>query len=400
MRRTFLIAGLVGLLILPEGAQAVRAGGHNAPTRKLEVAFKVVSSFRVASDDGCYPGATRAARIVRRKTRFNAVVASGLNSVKGTSLVNVIKRGTRCNRLLLSLLSGGKQFILDSKRGPVYVRGTAGQQSEESLRGGRGPLRNLTMVERSFGLRKFDQFERMEVICPKGRFPLGGGMVSTPELGPDGEGTYPHSYERLGVQRGFHITAVVVDPTPSSTTPRRSTIQVVCGRGIVPTASPHKTVFVPRNQTRSVTARCPGGTNLFSGGFQRTNFTTPFITPGGNYITESRAIGTKAWKVSATSVGHDGGELTAIALCARDPSLPITEVSASTSIFGGLPATATTPSCPPGRRLTVGGFSFNGSENAFFAEGHFTSEGTWSATGFGYFGPAELTAYGYCLEVD
>ena len=64
-------------------------------------------------------------------------------------------------------------------------------------------------------------------------------------------------------------------------------------------------------------------------------------------------------------------------------------------------ATATTPGCPPGLELIAGGFSFGGSQSAFFADGSLNSDGTWSATGFGYFGPAPaLTAHGYCLPVS
>jgi hypothetical protein len=224
-------------------------------------------------------------------------------------------------------------------------------------------------------------------------------MTSAPPLGPDGEGVYPHSYERLGQQRGYHVTALVIDPTPASTTPRQTTIQVVCGLGLVPNSSPHRTVFVRRGQTNTAIATCPSGQYLFSGGFQRTNFTTPFLTKAGNYITESRAIGPQAWQVTATAVGFDGGELTAIAYCARSAGPLITEVSASTPLPAGGSATATTPPCPPGLELAAGGFSFGGSQQAFFAEGHFNLDNSWSATGFGYFGatPA-MTAYGYCLD--
>jgi hypothetical protein len=230
-------------------------------------------------------------------------------------------------------------------------------------------------------------------------------MFNATPLAGDGEGIYPHSYERLGVQAGFHVTPTLVDPTPDQTTPRRGLLQVICGRGLVPTVSPHETTFVQRRGTGTVTARCPEGTQLFSGGFQRTNFTTPGIVGyggimyGGNYITESRAVGTSAWRVSAGAVDQDGGELTAIAHCAEDPSLPLTEVSASAPVDDGEAATATTPPCPAGRALTAGGFSFNDSHDALLAEGYFTRQGTWSATGFGWFGSVELTAYGYCLGV-
>jgi hypothetical protein len=224
-------------------------------------------------------------------------------------------------------------------------------------------------------------------------------MFTRRPIDPDGEGVYAHSYERLGAQSGFHITPTFVTPERHDLTPRRGELQVICGLGVVPTDSPHETIFVRREGTGSVTARCPEGTQLFSGGFQRTNFTTPEVTRGGNYITESRAVG-NAWTVSAGATDLDGGELTAIAHCAvEDPSLPLTEVSASTTVPDGEPAAVTTPPCPPGRALTAGGFSFGGSNDALFGEGYFTRDGRWAATAYGWFGSAELTAYGYCLEV-
>jgi hypothetical protein len=224
-------------------------------------------------------------------------------------------------------------------------------------------------------------------------------LASDPGPGPGGEGIYPHSYERLGVQRGFHITALIIDRSPRHTTPRTATLQVICGRGLVPMSSPHRTVFVQRRSTNTAIASCPSGQYLFGGGFQRTNFTTPFRTYGGNYITESRAASPTAWRVTAAAAGWDGGELTAIAYCARDPSLPLTEVQASAPVPAAGSAIATAPPCPPGLELTSGGFSLGGSRSAFFGGGYFSEDGTWSATAFGYFGPAEsLTAYGYCLR--
>ncbi|HEX6586990.1 MAG TPA: hypothetical protein VF052_09575, partial [Solirubrobacterales bacterium] len=107
-----------------------------------------------------------------------------------------------------------------------------------------------------------------------------------------------------------------------------------------------------------------------------------------------------AWRVSAGAVDQDGGEVTAIVHCAEDPSLPLTEVSASTEIDEGELGSVTTPRCPPGRALVAGGFDFGGSYDALFAEGYFTRKGTWSATGYGWFGSAELTAYGYCLKAS
>jgi hypothetical protein len=400
-----LILALAGLLVCARPALGVLQGGYDEATRQLEAGFKIVATERIGSDDECYPAPAEIAALLRREMGIEVVVATSLDSVEGFDLVNVIREENECNRLVLAIRAGakGRVFVLDSDYGPVYVQGGGGL-SQESQAEGIGPLRDLTAASADFRMTKLDETARFETHCPGGTSPLGGGWFNTKPLGSDGGGLYPHSYERLGVQGGFHVTATYIDPSTGRTPPRRALLQVVCGEGLVPTASPHETTFVQRRGTGTVTARCPEGTQLFSGGFQRTNFTTPGVVGyggimyGGNYITESRAVGTSAWRVSAGAVDQDGGELTAIAYCAQDPSLPLTEVSASASVDEGEAATATTPPCPAGRALIAGGFGFGGSHDALFADGYFTRKGTWSATGYGWFGSAELTAYGYCAK--
>ena len=370
----------------------------------MEQGFKIVASERIGSDTECYPAPEEIAAVLRREIGVEVVVTPTLESVQGFGLVNVVSEENECNRLVLAIRAGakGRIFVLDSDYGPVYVLGDQGL-SEESLAAGVGPLRDLTAATRAFRMTKLDEIRRLDVLCPGGTSPLGGGWFNATPLGRDGEGLYPHSYERLGVQGGFHVTPVYADPSTKRSPTRRGVIQVICGRGLVPTASPHETTFVRRQGTGTVTARCPEGTRIFSGGFQRTNFTTPGVVGfggikyGGNYITESRAVG-NGWRVSAGAVDQDGGELTAIAYCAEDRSLPLTTVSASAPVDEGEAATATTPRCPRGRALIAGGFDFGGSYDALFADGYFTRAGTWSATGYGWFGSAELTAYGYCLK--
>ena len=403
---TLLALGFTVAGVWATSAHAVQ-GGYDEATRKLELGFKIVSTERIASDNECYPGPNEIAHVLRRETGEDVAIAENLTSVQGFDLVNVVGASTECNRLVLAIRSGpkGRVFVLDSDYGPVYVQGGAGL-SQESLAGGIGPLRSLTAASSDFSQSRVDQTARFEVECPQGTFPLGGGMLNLAPLSPEGQGIYPHSYERLGVQSGFHVTSVLVDPSGRSgarTSPRRGALQIICGEGLVPTASPHETTFVRRQGTGTVTARCPEGTQLFSGGFQRTNFTTPGlaykgIKYGGDYITESRLVGTTGWRVSAGAVDRDGGELTAIAYCAEDASLPLTTVSASVKVEEGQSATATTPRCPKGRALIAGGFSFGDSHRALFADGYFTRMGTWAATGYGWFGSAQLTAYGYCAD--
>jgi hypothetical protein len=236
---------------------------------------------------------------------------------------------------------------------------------------------------------------RLTVRCPGRLVPLGGGMTSFPLPGSDGEGIYPHSYERLGVQHGYHSTVVLFDPSPGSTTARSVSMQVACARKQKHVTPPHKTVFVQPGQTKTAIATCPGRRHLFGGGFQRTDF----VARGGDYVTESRAISPKSWSVTGTAFGGFGGELTAIAYCWRSKKPLLKEVSASASIGTGRFGTATTPSCPAGH-LVFGGFSTSPSGPAFFTNGFINSNGSWQASAFNHFGPAtNLTAYGYCLKL-
>ena len=396
VRRTLplLAAALIGLLVFSPSASAIGQGGHNRPTNLLEGAFKVALYWRSQDPKGCYLSPARMAAQIRKRANVKAGVAPNDNSVHRAGVVFVIRKGTSCNNLRMALLARQGLYVLDTKVGPVRLKGRSGQSLESQI-GGRGPLRGLTFATKSFRISKPDIPDRFDIPCPGKTFPLGGGATTSPPLEPDGAGAYPHSYERLGVQRGWHVSEVLFDPTLPGSIPREVTLQVVCGKGVVPTASPHKTVYMRSGQTKTAVARCPGGRQLFSGGFQRNNW----ISTGGSYVTESRAIGTKAWSVTGHAFALWGGELTAIAYCAKDKSLPLTEVSASTPITFGASATATTPTCPAGRTLTAGGFSANGSQNAFFGDGSLDRNGTWSATGYGYFGPVpSFTAYGYCLK--
>ena len=251
----------------------------------------------------------------------------------------------------------------------------------------------VTLQSQSFTLSRPDEKRRLTVGCPGRQRPLGGGMTSSPPPTAGGEGVYPHSYERLGVQRGWHVSAVLFDPDHRSTQPRNVTLQVSCGRGIGHVTPPHRTKHVKPGRTKKVVATCPGRRHLFAGGFQRTDF----VSQGGNYVIESRAISNKSWRVVGHAFGQFGGQLTAIAYCTRSKRPLMSEVSQSISLGTGY-STATTPACPPGTRMTAGGFSSNGSITTFLTNGMINQDGTWSASGYNWGSGATLTAYGYCLR--
>jgi hypothetical protein len=256
---------------------------------------------------------------------------------------------------------------------------------------------SVTYASHTYQMTRPDQKQRFTVECPGASVPLGGGMRTSPPPGPDGEGVYPHSYERLGQQHGWHVTAAMIDPSPGRTTPRDVTLQVSCGskHRLGHVTPPHKTVYVKPGQTKSAVATCPGRRRLFAGGFQRTDF----ITGGGVFVTESRAISAKSWRVVGHAFGSFGGQMTSIAYCKHSGKALLTEVSSSTILSPGALGTATTPSCPGGKRLTSGGFSQADSTSSYFTDGMFTGNGSWSASGINTGGSNQLTAYGYCLRI-
>ena len=185
----------------------------------------------------------------------------------------------------------------------------AGKGQPSAAAAGRG----IRMVTRKFRMGRPNQKRRLTVRCPGNKWPMGGGVKTNPPLSAGGEGVYPHSYERLGVQGGFHTTPVLWDPTPRHTQRRTVKLQVMCGRKLGKVTPPHRTKWVKPGKTKTVIATCPGRRHLFGGGFQRTNF----ISRGGNFVTESHAISSKSWQVTAHAFGDFGGEITAIAYCMR-----------------------------------------------------------------------------------
>jgi hypothetical protein len=395
MRRAVILISLIAALIvgLAMTSSALAFGpGHNLPTKRLEGAYKFALQDRRFDPQGCYASPKELAPILTTATGRTVGVSKGPGSLGVVNRVYVLKSGTNCNRLRMALRAVGGTYVLDSNKGTIRILGRKGAATPGIAR----TLRNVSVATQTFRLNKPDTAPRLEVLCPRGTEPVGGGMSQSPGVGADGDGVYPHSYERLGAQLGFHISVVVLDPSPAQTTARDVTVQTVCGRGVEPaTPTPHRTVWVKTGQTKSVTARCPKGQFLVSGGFQRTNFRSD----GGDYITASHAASPKAWTVSGSAYGPTGqGELTAIAYCARMKKPMLTEVtSGPVPVAANQVGSTTTSSCPKGKRLVAGGFSSGGSNNAFYAEGTINQNQSFTSRSYGFFGPvSSLTSYGYC----
>ena len=118
-------------------------------------------------------------------------------------------------------------------------------------------------VQRGFRLSRPNRRRRLVVRCPGRLVPLGGGVTSFPPPSGDGEGVYPHSYERLGAQQAYHSSVVLFDPSPHSNQPRRVTMQVACIHKRKHVTPPHRTVYVGPGQTRTAVATCAGRRHLF-----------------------------------------------------------------------------------------------------------------------------------------
>jgi hypothetical protein len=395
MRRLLLVISLVTVLAatLAVSATASAEGpGHNLATKRLEGAYKFALQDRRFDPQGCYAPPNELAKILTDATGRTVGVARGTNRLRVLNRVYVLKDGSNCNQLRMALRAVGGIYVLDSRLGTIRIQGRKGAATPGLAR----TLRSVVLATKSFHITKTDTAPRLETFCPGGRYPVGGGMSQSPAVDSDGEGIYPHSFERLGAQKGFHISVVYLPGTGGGPgTPRDVTVQALCGFGVIPaTPTPHKTVYLRPGQTKTVTAKCPKGQFLVSGGFQRTDFRSD----GGDYITENRAAGKKAWTVSGHAYGTGSGELTAIAYCARMSKPKLTEVTSSPVPVGtNQSAKATTSSCPAGKRLVTGGFSTGGSNNSFFADGTINANNTFSVSNFGFFGPVSgLTAYGYC----
>jgi hypothetical protein len=261
-----------------------------------------------------------------------------------------------------------------------------------------GPVahKSAKIATKTFKLSTLDDRERLTVLCPRKMFPYGGGFTTSPAPA-NGEGVYPNSYERLGAQGGYHITANLVDLLGNDAQARDVTLQVVCGPKPGKITPPHKTTTVNPGERKEHILKCPGQRQLIGGGHQRTQR----VSNNGNFVTESRATASDTWRVAGTATGSwKNGEMVGIAYCVRSKKPLIREVSAETTIGRSAHGSATTPRCPKGRTLVFGGFSTPEDGSILFLGGSMDPGGTFTVHGFNQGGAdGKLVGYGYCVNL-
>ena len=263
----------------------------------------------------------------------------------------------------------------------------------------------LKLASNTRTLSSPNESPRAVVRCPGKLKPYGGAQFARPAPALDGEGVYPHSYERLGVQRGFHSTPVLFDPSPGQGARRYAvTLQVKCGKKPGKQASPHDIALdIPSGRTVTLVAKCPKKAVLIGGGFQR----AAFENAGGVYPTESRAISKRKWRATGTAFGKIRNDFVSIGYCMASPKRKplIKKVSATTTIAPFTVGFATTPRCPRKRKMVWNGFDVNPKPGGparravLYADGIFNRNQSFTASAWNGSGvTGRLTAYGYCMR--
>lgn len=159
------------------------------------------------------------------------------------------------------------------------------------------------------------------------------------------------------------------------------------------------TPFMGATQTGEVTARCPAGTTVISGGFDNPDFRWT-----GDYANDNRLVpfisrrsGPRKWTVEAANYGGADGTLVAYAYCQDVPSLRTKQVTETFAApLDGVRLGSAVARCPRGRRVVSGGFKLTGLEPHLVASRKVGSRRWKASASVGYPGEATLTAYAYC----
>jgi hypothetical protein len=148
------------------------------------------------------------------------------------------------------------------------------------------------------------------------------------------------------------------------------------------------------SETETLTARCPNGTKVASGGFDNPDFvingTEIAIFPG-----ESKKTGKREWSVSGTNLTGASAELVAQVNCHERKGLK----TAEEDLFIGQPGVYDVlAECAFGQRVVSGGFDFSiePTPDAFVFASHKVGKREWEVKALDFEAEATLTAYAYC----
>jgi hypothetical protein len=140
--------------------------------------------------------------------------------------------------------------------------------------------------------------------------------------------------------------------------------------------------------TGAATATCPSGTTVRTGGFD--------TGPGGDVYQVApiagELIAPNQWRVTADTAGAPGDSITAVAICARGPT--VTASTAATEFVSPDPQWAVAK-CPFGS-VAFGGFNTGGSGSSVYLSGlERIADAAWRTTVYPT-APGTVTSIAYC----
>jgi len=232
--------------------------------------------------------------------------------------------------------------------------------------------------------------------CPSGTEAVSGGFAS-PGFDPqfNGASNIPFGSRRTG-DDGWKV-----DGKNFGATSGTMSSFVYCDRHEPRLVKATKTTSIAAETNGSAAAKCPRGSEAFSGGWQ-----SPKGVTGDDALfafTSERASDRK-WKVTAFNDDNTNAQdLKVFAYC--DKSQPgLVERSKSTAVAGGV-KTSLKPKCPNGRQAVSGGFESSTVNTEFDAAFAFasrrTSSSTWKTSAYGNGDAATnspITAFAYCKK--
>ena len=117
-----------------------------------------------------------------------------------------------------------------------------------------------------------------------------------------------------------------------------------------------RSIEVGTAERGTVSARCPRGMRVVSGGFEAEERNLNAPTTPIMFVTTSRKLGARGWQVSAVNNGSPG-TLTAFARCRKGPKLKTAQASAMIgNLAPDLPEADLSPRCRKRHRAVAGGF--------------------------------------------
>lgn len=229
------------------------------------------------------------------------------------------------------------------------------------------------------------EFDDVTAKCKRGTKAVAGGFDSDIDFGGPTEAIIPYMSRAEGGRKWTSAGLNFEDPG-------ELTSFAYCRDQKIKRRSEEETLS--GGETETLTARCPQGTKVASGGFDNPDF----VLNGTNiaiFPNESMKTGKREWTVSASNLAPDSGELVAQVNCHERKGLKTADEDVFITEAGVHDVVA---KCAAGRRVVSGGFDYSlePSLGAFVFSSHKIGKREWEIKAIDVIDEATLTAFAYC----